>query len=218
MYPRCCRPVVWKRRNSSTGLPSATSWVHYTTSCNTPSSAPEDGRNNRPKHVELIGIINKPLLLHLVGCLYYLYQWCTVKQVRIINIYVSRPEKRSRWEETKIRVWWLNRPWIRVEWGINVRTVNCTWLYHRLSLIELIPRDTLINFNQRGLCRWRTQIGMAMAREWAQWRKRRRGRRRLMRCSPRLLSRRWRALCGCPSNKNRRRRLCQKHHFRDGEC
>jgi len=26
----------------------------------------------RPKHVELIGIINKPLLLHLVGCLYYL--------------------------------------------------------------------------------------------------------------------------------------------------
>ena len=40
----------------------------------TKSSAPEDGRNQRPKHVELIGIINKPLLLHLVGCLYYLYQ------------------------------------------------------------------------------------------------------------------------------------------------
>ena len=50
------------------------SWVHYTASRNTQSSAPEDGRNNRPKHVELIGIINKPLLLHLVGCLYYLYQ------------------------------------------------------------------------------------------------------------------------------------------------
>ena len=33
------------------------------------SSAPEDGRNYRPKHVELIGIINKPLLLHLGGCL-----------------------------------------------------------------------------------------------------------------------------------------------------
>jgi len=28
---------------------------------------------NCPKHVELTGIINKPLLLHLVGCLYYLY-------------------------------------------------------------------------------------------------------------------------------------------------
>jgi len=33
--------------------------------------APVDGRNYRPKHVELIGIINKPLLLRLVGCLYY---------------------------------------------------------------------------------------------------------------------------------------------------
>ena len=29
---------------------------------------------NFPKHVELTGIINKPLLLHLVGCLYYIYQ------------------------------------------------------------------------------------------------------------------------------------------------
>ena len=51
----------------------ATSWVHYTTSCNTQSSAPEDGQNNCPKHAELTGIINKPLLLHLVGCLYYVY-------------------------------------------------------------------------------------------------------------------------------------------------
>ena len=45
--------------------------VHYTTSCNTQSSAPEDGRNNLPKYVELIVIVNKPLLLHLVGCLHY---------------------------------------------------------------------------------------------------------------------------------------------------
>ena len=55
--------------------------MHYTTSCKTQSSAPEDGRNPRPKHVELIGIINKPLLLHLVGCQCYLYQWCTVKHI-----------------------------------------------------------------------------------------------------------------------------------------
>ena len=35
-------------------------------------SAPEDGRNYRPKHVELIVIINKNLLLlHLAGYLYY---------------------------------------------------------------------------------------------------------------------------------------------------
>ena len=58
MHPRCCRPVIL--------------WVHYTTSCNTQSSAPEDGQNNYPKHVELTGIINKPLLLHLVG-VYIIY-------------------------------------------------------------------------------------------------------------------------------------------------
>jgi hypothetical protein len=49
--------------------------VYYTTSCNTQSSAPEDGRDHRPKHVELIGIINKPLLLHLVVVyIIYIYE------------------------------------------------------------------------------------------------------------------------------------------------
>jgi len=62
--------------------------VHYTTSCNTQSSVPEDGQNNFPKNVELTGNINKPLLLHLVGCLYYLYQWCTVKQISDNEIYM----------------------------------------------------------------------------------------------------------------------------------
>ena len=41
--------------------------MHYTTSCNTQSSAPEDEQINCPKHDELTGIINKPLLLHLVS-------------------------------------------------------------------------------------------------------------------------------------------------------
>ena len=54
------------------GCLPATSWVHYTTSCNTQSSAPEDRRDHRPKHVELIGPINKPSLLHLVG-VYIIY-------------------------------------------------------------------------------------------------------------------------------------------------
>ena len=40
----------------------------------TQSNAPEDGQNNFPKHYELTGFINKPLLLHLIGCVYYLYQ------------------------------------------------------------------------------------------------------------------------------------------------
>ena len=41
-----------------------------------------------PKHFELTGIINKPLLLHLVGCLYYLYQLCTVQQISDNEIYL----------------------------------------------------------------------------------------------------------------------------------
>ena len=63
MHPRCCR------------LPAGNivGALGYTTSCNTQSSAPEDGQNNCPKRVELTGIINKQLLLHLVGCLYYLF-------------------------------------------------------------------------------------------------------------------------------------------------
>ena len=64
----CC--IMWY--NAPTTLP-ATPWVHYTTSCNIQSSVLEDEQNNCPKHVELTGIINKLLLLHLVGCLYYLY-------------------------------------------------------------------------------------------------------------------------------------------------
>ena len=62
--------------------------MHYTTSCNTQSSAPEDGQNNCPKLVELTGIINKPLLLHLVGCLYYLYQGRAVKKISDNEVYL----------------------------------------------------------------------------------------------------------------------------------
>jgi hypothetical protein len=72
---------VWY--NAHTMLP-----VHYTTRCNTQSSVPEDGQNNCPKHVELTGIIIKPLLLHLVGYLYYLYQRWTVKQISDNEIYL----------------------------------------------------------------------------------------------------------------------------------
>ena len=56
----------------------------YSLWCNTQSSAPENGQNNCPKHVEMIGIINKPLLLHLVGCLYYLLQKWYEKQTFIL--------------------------------------------------------------------------------------------------------------------------------------
>ena len=69
------------RTHDVAGHRPETSWVHYTTSNNTQSSAPEDGRDNRPKHVELIGIINKPLLLHLVGVYIIYIKLYTVKQI-----------------------------------------------------------------------------------------------------------------------------------------
>ena len=51
---------------------TTTSCVHYTTSRNTQFSTPEDVRVHRPKYVELIGIIKKPLYLHLVSvCIIY---------------------------------------------------------------------------------------------------------------------------------------------------
>jgi len=59
--------------------------VHYTTTCNTQSSASEDGRDHRPKHVELTEIINKSLLLHLVGVYIIYIKLCTVKQISNIS-------------------------------------------------------------------------------------------------------------------------------------
>jgi hypothetical protein len=53
-------------------LYSKSAGLHYTTRCNTQFGTLEDGRDHRPKHVELIGIINKQLLLHLVG-VYIIY-------------------------------------------------------------------------------------------------------------------------------------------------
>ena len=65
MHRRCCRPEnldeITGRQHRRCIIPQA---VH--TVC-----VPEDGQNYRPKHAELIGIINETLLLHLVGCLYY---------------------------------------------------------------------------------------------------------------------------------------------------
>ena len=88
MHPLRCRP--------------SKSLLLYTTSCNTQSSVPEDGQNNYPKQVGLTGIINKPLLLHLVGCLHYLYQWCTVKQISGNEIYfLIKYIKRVLWRVAK---------------------------------------------------------------------------------------------------------------------
>ena len=78
MHRRCCR--------------QAASSVHYTTS----PSASEDGRNYRPKQVELIEIINKPLFLHLVGYLYY-WQMGFNSVFKRVNAKYSRSAGLSSW-------------------------------------------------------------------------------------------------------------------------
>ena len=75
--------------------------MHYTTSCNTQSSTPEDGQNNCPKRVELTGIINKLLLLHLVGCLY-----C------FISLYFLRLAKQSRFIPLQNVVCFITLPFL----------------------------------------------------------------------------------------------------------
>ena len=57
MHGRCCQP--------------AASSVHYTTSCKHSLALPRMGEIIARNMFELIEIINKPLLLHLVGYLYY---------------------------------------------------------------------------------------------------------------------------------------------------
>ena len=89
MHPRCSRcrlPGSGASRQPAT----ATSWVHYTISCNTQSSAPEDGRDHRPKHVAMIGIINKPLLLHLVSVyiIYGNYARSNIKPPRFLVLFL----------------------------------------------------------------------------------------------------------------------------------
>ena len=82
--------------NAPTVLPAG-GRVHYTTSCNTQSGASEDGRDQRPKHVELIGIINKSLLLHVVGvCIIYINDARSSKyQIKKYILYKKRSLERS---------------------------------------------------------------------------------------------------------------------------
>jgi len=56
------------------GHQQAGSSMLYTTSCKTHSSAPEYGRNYRPKHVELIEIINKIIIIEPSWLFILLYQ------------------------------------------------------------------------------------------------------------------------------------------------
>ena len=103
------------------GIRPATSWVHYTTSCNTQTSAPEDGRDQRPKHVELIGIINEPLLLHLVG-VYIIYKICTFPHSAFLGF--MRFQKSAHTSINSVNSTacsqWLKRSLFCTRWELNI--------------------------------------------------------------------------------------------------
>ena len=140
-HSRCCRPGP------------ATSWVHYTTNCNTQSSAPEDGQNNFPKHVELTGIINKPLLLHLVGCLYYLYQWCTVKHILDNEIYLLIKYTKSVLWRVACLPCIEDARCLKVNWSnlefTSYSAITCTW--YGISCDVLVVMQTYWGINFRVL-------------------------------------------------------------------
>ena len=76
MHPRCCRPVT-------DNIVGALYQKAVTHSLVLLKMGKIISRN-----ILSSGIINKPLLWHLVGCLYYLYQWCTVKLIPDNEIYL----------------------------------------------------------------------------------------------------------------------------------
>ena len=169
IHPRCCRP--------------ATSWVHYTTSCNTQSSAPEDGRNHRPKHVELIGIINKPLLLHLGGYIYILFLMVIQSLLRKcrISLHSHCSLHQSSWIGRSILLMFsgcgyvLCKTCINVGWlsvlNLNCRCITCACVCSSTKMMVYVRGNHNTGCEPRavrarrwsGSCNWplKTQCGQA---------------------------------------------------------
>jgi len=61
-----------------------------------------------------MGIINKPLLLNLVGCLYYSYQWCTVKQISDEIYLLIKYIKNVLWKVAKHLSYIEDARWLKV--------------------------------------------------------------------------------------------------------
>jgi hypothetical protein len=86
----------------------------------TQSSVPEDRRNHRPKHVELIGIINKPLLLHLVGCLYYFVSMMHGQKYQIlVNVLLRFVYQRHLNTRMVKWLWMMNCKWFGSDHGLS---------------------------------------------------------------------------------------------------
>ena len=85
MYTRCCRPVAWIRIQ-------ALGRQHY--GCVIPQAVtqslvfPKMGKIIARNMLRWLELLISRFCCHLVGCLYYLYQWCTVKQISDNEIYL----------------------------------------------------------------------------------------------------------------------------------
>ena len=77
MYPRGSGGTECLRFQT-TGYRLATSWVHYTTSCNTESSAPEDGQNHARNMLSYLELL---ILVVYIICIPFIF--CIVPQVRM---------------------------------------------------------------------------------------------------------------------------------------
>ena len=72
-------------------------------------------------------------MLHLVGCLYYLYQWCTVKQISDNEIYLwIKYIKRVLWRVTKCLSYIQEARCLKVKWTEQREAPNGTYLYRIL--------------------------------------------------------------------------------------
>ena len=69
-------------------------------------------------------------MLHLVGCLYYLYQWCTVKQITDNEIYMFIQYIKSvLWRVGKLLSYIQDARCLKVKlqkWNLQIRGVRCT--------------------------------------------------------------------------------------------
>ena len=93
---------------------------------NAPTMLPARG----PKHVELTGIINKPLLLHLVGCLYYLY----------FIIYFFKPAKQSQFIPLQNVVYFITLAFLVRKIFTYLLTPWCRVLLEKLAGLQLVKK------------------------------------------------------------------------------
>ena len=157
----------------------ATSWVHYTTSCNTKSCVLEDGQNNCPKHVELTGIINRPLLLRLIGCLYQLYKWCTVKQISDNEIYLLIKYIRNVfWRVAKRLSYIEDARCLNVKLKVNKYPLNCLKsrvVCFKFQIYVFGTHDLCLETNQfwhwfyMKVCEWRWNTDLQLSFTYWYW-------------------------------------------------